>query len=71
MTRGQAELANAAGGIDLGISEGTAAWVDARSMKGSVRSSLPAQDNPDAFDNKVRIHARTRADDIVIHRAAG
>lgn len=70
LTRGQVELANASGGIEVGISEGTAAWVDADSTKGTVRSSLPAQDNPDTFDNKVRVHARTRHGDIVIHRAA-
>jgi hypothetical protein len=70
MTRGQAELLNASGGIEIGISEGTAAWVDAKSTKGSVRSSLPAQDSPDTFDNRVKIYARTRRDDIVIHRAA-
>lgn len=69
MTRGQAELTNASGGIDLGISEGTAAFVDARSTKGAVRSSLPAQDTPAELGNKVRVYARTRLDDIVIHRA--
>jgi hypothetical protein len=67
LTRGQAELTNAAGGIEVGISEGTAASVDARSTKGTVRNSLPAQDNP---DNNVKVYARTRLDDIVIHRAA-
>jgi hypothetical protein len=70
MTRGQAELMNASGGIDLGISEGTAAWVDAKSTKGAVRSSLPALDNPDELDSKVKVYARARLDDIVIHRAA-
>nr|CTQ98428.1 hypothetical protein [Kibdelosporangium sp. MJ126-NF4] len=69
LTRGQAELLNASGGIEVGISEGTAAWVDAKSTKGSVRSSLSAQDNPDEFDNRVKVYARTRLDDIVIHRA--
>ncbi|MFC0106264.1 hypothetical protein [Kibdelosporangium aridum] len=68
MTRGQAELLNASGGIEVGISEGTVAWVDAKSTKGAVRSALPSQDNADGFDNKVKIYARTRLDDIVIHR---
>jgi len=45
-------------------------WVDAKSTKGTVRSSLPTRDNPDEFGNKVKIYARTRLDDIVIHRAA-
>lgn len=70
MARGQAELVNASGGIEVGIGEGTAAWVDAESTKGLVRSSLPAQDDPAAFADKVRVHARTRRDDVLIHRAA-
>ncbi|SFJ83127.1 DUF4097 family beta strand repeat-containing protein [Amycolatopsis sacchari] len=64
MTRGRAELANASGGIDVGIGDG-AARVDANSTKGSVRSSVPARD-----DAAVQVHARTRLDDIVIHPAA-
>ncbi|WP_340681768.1 hypothetical protein LCL61_23880 [Amycolatopsis coloradensis] len=69
MTRGQAELTNAAGGIEIGIGEGSVAHVDADSTKGAVRNSLPAQDNPDTDENQVRIYARTRLDDIVVHRA--
>ncbi|MDQ7904783.1 DUF4097 family beta strand repeat-containing protein [Phytohabitans sp. ZYX-F-186] len=70
MTRGQAELMNASGGIDVGIREGAAAAVDAESTKGQVRNSLPAQDGPGGSDDKVTVYARTRRDDIVIHRAA-
>lgn len=71
LTRGQADLMNAAGGIRIGIDEGTAALVDAKSTKGAVRNLLSAQDDPDQFDNKVKVYARTRLDDIVIERAAG
>jgi len=67
LTHGQAELMNASGGIEIGISEGTAASVDARSTKGTVRNSLPVRDNADSV---VKVYARTRRDDIVIHRAA-
>ncbi|MET8851407.1 hypothetical protein [Amycolatopsis sp. NPDC004625] len=66
LTRGQAQLANAAGGIEIGVAEGTPARVDAGSTKGRVRNSLP-----DAPRADVHIHARTRRDDIVIHPAAG
>jgi len=66
LVRGQAELANASGGIEVGISEGTTAWVDADSTKGAVRNSLPPQDGS---GEEVKLHARTRLDDIVIHRA--
>lgn len=70
LTRGQAELLNRSGNIEVGISEGTAARVDANSKRGSVRNSVPSQENPDPPDNKVTVHARTRYGDIVIQRAA-
>jgi hypothetical protein len=47
------------------LSEGTAALVDAKSTKGLVRSTVVTQDNPE-----VKVYARTRLDDIVIHRVA-
>jgi len=61
---------NRSGNIEIGISEGTAARVDANSKQGSVRNSVPSQENPDTFDNKVTVHARTRRGDIIIRRAA-
>jgi hypothetical protein len=70
LTRGQAELLNRSGNIEVGISEGTAARVDANSKRGTVRNSVPSQENPDPSDNKVTVHARTRFGDIIIQRAA-
>jgi len=70
LTRGRAELMNRSGNIEVGISEGTAARVDANSERGVVRSSVPSQENPDTSDNKVTVHARTRYGDIIIQRAA-
>ncbi|TDP96742.1 DUF4097 family beta strand repeat-containing protein [Labedaea rhizosphaerae] len=67
LTCGQADLTNAAGGIEVGIPAGIHAEVDAESTKGTVRNSLTAQDNPAAATVKIR--ARTRRDDIVIHQA--
>jgi len=70
LTRGQAELINRSGNIEVGISEGTAATVDVNSERGAVRDSVSAQGNPDPSDNKATIHARTRYGDIIIQRAA-
>ena len=70
LTRGQAELMNGSGNIEVGISEGTAAYIDVNSERGSVRNSVPSQENPDASDNKVTVHARTRYGDIIIHEAS-
>ena len=69
LTRGQAELVNGSGNIDIGISEGSAARVDANSERGTVRNSVPPQDNPGAAENTVTVHARARHGDITIHRA--
>jgi hypothetical protein len=70
LTRGQAELMNRSGNIEVGISESTAARVEANSERGSVRNSVPAQENPDTPDNKVTVRARTRYGDIIIQPAA-
>jgi DUF4097 and DUF4098 domain-containing protein YvlB len=70
LTRGQAELLNGSGNIEVGISEGTAARVDANSKRGSVRNSFPSQDDSDTFDDKVTVLARTRHGDIIIQRSS-
>lgn len=69
MARGRAELVNGSGGIEIGISEGVAASVDAKSTKGEVRDSV-SKDGSAATGERVQVHARTRLDDIVIHRAS-
>lgn len=66
LTHGQADLTNGAGGIEVGIGSGVTAFVDAESTKGSVRNSLPAAGRS---DHDVKVYARTRRDDIVIHPA--
>jgi DUF4097 and DUF4098 domain-containing protein YvlB len=70
MGRGQAELMNRSGNIEIGISGDTAASVDANSERGSVHNSVPSQEVPDTSDNKVTVRARTRYGDIMIRRAA-
>jgi DUF4097 and DUF4098 domain-containing protein YvlB len=70
LTRGKAELMTAAGDVEIGISEGSAAWVDAQSKLGSVDTSLPAQDKPEQFAETVEVRARTQSGDIRIGRAA-
>ncbi|GAB2959856.1 DUF4097 domain-containing protein [Amycolatopsis acidiphila] len=70
LTRGQAELSNRSGDIEVGISEGTAALVDADSKRGSVLDSVLSQENPGTFDDKVTVHARSRHGDVIIRRAA-
>jgi putative adhesin len=70
MTHGQAKLANGSGNIEVGISEGTAASIDANSERGAVHDFVSARGNPDPSDHRVMVHARTRHGDIIIQRAA-
>jgi hypothetical protein len=70
LTRGQAELANHSGNIEVGIGAGTAARVDADSKRGSVHNSAPSWETAEAFDDKATVHARTRHGDITVHRLA-
>jgi len=70
LTHGQAKLMNGSGNIEVGISEGTAARVDANSERGSVRNSVASQDSPATSDAWVSVHARTRHGDIIVQRAA-
>jgi hypothetical protein len=70
MTHGEAKLMNGSGNIEVGISEGAAARVDANSERGSVRNSVASQENPATSDTLVSVHARTRHGDIIIQRAA-
>ncbi|MFP3992685.1 DUF4097 family beta strand repeat-containing protein [Streptomyces sp. E11-3] len=68
--RGTADLATGAGDMEIGIREGTAAWLDVNSRAGSVRSTLEAADGPGESEETVEVRARTGLGDIVIHRAA-
>ena len=69
LTRGQANLMTGSGNIEVGISEGTTATVDANSERGSVHNSITSQANPATPDALISIHARTRHGNITIQRA--
>ena len=70
MTHGQAKLMNGSGDIEVGISDGTAAYLDVNSERGSVRNSVASRETPHASDAQLTVHARTRHGDIIIQRAA-
>ncbi|MEO6472107.1 MAG: DUF4097 family beta strand repeat-containing protein [Aeromicrobium sp.] len=59
----------ACGDLEVGIREGTAAWLDASSQYGSVLNSLEASDAPGRPDKTAQIRARTAYGDIVIRRS--
>ena len=51
------------------IREGTAAWLDVRSLTGRVQNSLDAAAAPEPSAPTVEVRARTTAGDIAIRRA--
>lgn len=69
VARGEVQLETAFGAIDIGVREGTAAWLDVSSTSGQVRNTLTASDNPGQTEDTVRIRARTRYGNIDVRRA--
>lgn len=69
VVRGSAVLETAFGQVEIGIAEGTAAWLDVSSKVGSVRSDLDAAAAPGPSDETVEVRARTGYGDIVIRRS--
>lgn len=71
VARGTVQLETSYGAIEVGIREGTAAWLDAGSGSGQVRNTLASSGTPDDTEETVKIHARTRYGNIDILRARG
>lgn len=69
VVRGSVGLETGFGEVELGVREGTAAWLDLASKWGAVRSDLEASDEPDPAADKVEVRARTGVGDIAIFRA--
>ncbi|MEU5753331.1 DUF4097 family beta strand repeat-containing protein [Streptomyces sp. NPDC047829] len=69
VVRGEVRLETSYGAIEIGIREGTAAWLDAHSDAGRVRNTLTASDNPGQTEDTVKIRARTRYGNVDVHRA--
>lgn len=69
VVRGSILLESAYGELDVGIREGTTAWLDVNTRDGRVRNSLQAHDGPQASDETVEVRARTSFGDITIHRS--
>jgi hypothetical protein len=70
VVEGTCDIATTYGEVEIGIAEGTAAWLDVRSDTGTVRNRLDQQPGPDEFDHTADVRARTRDGDVLIHRAA-
>jgi DUF4097 and DUF4098 domain-containing protein YvlB len=66
---GSVDLKTAAGKIDVGIPEGTAAWLDLQATSGRVHNGLGGVEGPAKADKTVEVRARTYYGDIRIHRS--
>ncbi|WPW31098.1 DUF4097 family beta strand repeat-containing protein [Streptomyces atratus] len=69
VARGTVQLETSYGAIEVGVREGTAAWLDVTSGSGQVRNTLTASEAPEETENTVKIRARTRHGNIDIRRA--
>jgi DUF4097 and DUF4098 domain-containing protein YvlB len=69
VVRGSVVLETGFGDMEVGIADGTAAWLDVSSQHGSVRSDLDAADGPEPAGETVEVRARTGYGDVVIRRA--
>ncbi|MEU9350826.1 DUF4097 family beta strand repeat-containing protein [Streptomyces griseoloalbus] len=69
VARGTAQLETNYGAIEVGVREGTAAWLDVSSGSGQVRNTLTASGTPEETEDTVKVRARTRHGNIDIRRA--
>lgn len=69
VVRGSVVLGTAAGDLDIGIAEGTAAWLEVNTGFGHVRNLMENASRPGESDETVEVRARTSYGDITIHRS--
>ena len=66
--RGSVVVGTSAGDLDIGIAEGTAAWLEVSTGFGHMRNQLENATPPDEADQTVEVRGRTSYGDITIHR---
>lgn len=69
VVRGSVVLGTAAGDLDIGIAEGTAAWLEVNTGFGRVHNQLENTAGPGKSDRTVEVRGRTSYGDITIHRS--
>jgi Putative adhesin len=69
VVRGTVVLETAMGGIEIGIREGSAAWLDVKTRFGHVHNTMDATDSPDTAADTVEVRAHTAFGDIAVHRS--
>ncbi|MDA0164450.1 DUF4097 domain-containing protein [Solirubrobacter ginsenosidimutans] len=69
VARGAVVLETSIGDVEVGIPEGTAAWLDVNATAGRVHNALEGSTAPDESADKVELRARTSLGNIEIRRA--
>ncbi|MEV0929801.1 DUF4097 family beta strand repeat-containing protein [Streptomyces phaeochromogenes] len=69
VARGNVQLETSNGSIEVGIREGTAAWLDVSSNRGHVRNTLAASEAPEQTEETVKVRARSNWGNIDVLRA--
>jgi DUF4097 and DUF4098 domain-containing protein YvlB len=69
VVRGSVVLGTAAGDLEIGIAEGTAAWLEVNTGFGHVRNQLENAVRPEEADETVEVRGRTSYGDITIRRS--
>jgi hypothetical protein len=69
VARGIVQLETSYGAIDVGVREGTAAWLDVSSGFGAVHNSLSGSGGPEKSEDTVEVRARTSHGNIDVRRA--
>jgi Putative adhesin len=68
VVRGSVALESQIGDLEIGIREGTAAWLDVNARAGKVHNALTAADSAGRSAEKVEVRARTSVGNVVIRR---
>jgi DUF4097 and DUF4098 domain-containing protein YvlB len=70
VARGSVTIETASGGLEIGVREGTVAWIDATTKFGRVHNQLTPTDEPEPAAETVQVRGRTSFGDVVIARSS-
>jgi DUF4097 and DUF4098 domain-containing protein YvlB len=71
VVRGKVSATSKNGSVEVGVREGTAAWLELNTTVGHVYNELASSDAPEAGEpvDKVEVYANTKLGDVTIRRA--
>jgi hypothetical protein len=69
VVRGAVELQTSYGAIEVGVREGTAAWLELNSKHGRISNNLTATGGPEESEETVEVRASTSYGPITVHRS--